>query len=51
VQFQRGFQIPEMWSGVLLLGLIGVLISMLFRLAERRIMSWYYGIRSSQREW
>ena len=24
VQFQRGFQIPEMWSGVLLLGLLGV---------------------------
>jgi ABC-type nitrate/sulfonate/bicarbonate transport system permease component len=51
MQFQRGFQIPEMWSGVLLLGLIGVLLSMLFTLAERRIMAWYHGIRSSQREW
>jgi hypothetical protein len=36
---------------VLLLGLIGVLLSMLFTLAERRIMAWYHGIRSSQREW
>jgi ABC-type nitrate/sulfonate/bicarbonate transport system permease component len=51
MQFQRGFQIPEMWSGVLLLGLIGVLLSMLFTLAERRLMAWYHGIRSSQREW
>jgi len=49
--FQRGFQIPEMWSGVLLLGLIGVLLSLLFTLAERRAMAWYHGIRSSQREW
>jgi ABC-type nitrate/sulfonate/bicarbonate transport system permease component len=51
IQFQRGFQIPEMWSGVLLLGLIGVLLSLLFNLAERRILAWYHGIRSSQREW
>jgi ABC-type nitrate/sulfonate/bicarbonate transport system permease component len=51
VQFQRGFQIPEMWSGVLLLGLIGVLLSLLFALAERRVLAWYHGIRSSQREW
>jgi ABC-type nitrate/sulfonate/bicarbonate transport system permease component len=51
VQFQRGFQIPEMWSGVLLLGLIGVTLALLFRLAERRVLHWYHGIRAIQREW
>ncbi|GIH02326.1 nitrate ABC transporter permease [Rhizocola hellebori] len=51
VQFQRGFQIPEMWSGVLVLGLIGVVLAQLFTIAERRILAWYHGIRSSQREW
>lgn len=42
-QFQTGFQIPEMWSGVLLLGIIGVVLSILFRLAERRVLGWYHG--------
>lgn len=51
VQFQRGFQIPEMWSGVLLLGLIGVALALLFRLAERLVLHWYHGIRATQREW
>lgn len=50
VQFQRGFAIPEMWSGVLLLGLLGVALSLLFRLAERHILAWYHGIRAIQRE-
>ncbi len=50
VQFQRGFAIPEMWSGVLLLGLIGVLLSLLFRLVERWVLGWYHGIRSLEKE-
>jgi ABC-type nitrate/sulfonate/bicarbonate transport system permease component len=51
VQFQRGFQIPEMWSGVLLLGLLGVVLSLLFRAAERPILAWYHGQRAGRREW
>jgi ABC-type nitrate/sulfonate/bicarbonate transport system permease component len=50
VQFQRGFEIPEMWSGVLLLGLIGVVLSLLFRLVERWVLAWYHGIRSLEKE-
>jgi ABC-type nitrate/sulfonate/bicarbonate transport system permease component len=49
VQFQRGFQIPEMWSGVLLLGLIGVALAGLFHLVERRILVWYHGSRDAGR--
>jgi ABC-type nitrate/sulfonate/bicarbonate transport system permease component len=51
VQFQRGFQIPEMWSGVLLLGLLGVALSLLFRLAERAVLGWYHGLREAEKEW
>src|SRR5262245_26098185 len=51
IQFQRGFQIPEMWSGVFMLGLLGVLLAVLFRLAERRVLHWYHGIHAAQREW
>jgi ABC-type nitrate/sulfonate/bicarbonate transport system permease component len=49
VQFQRGFQIPEMWSGVLLLGLIGVALAGIFRLAERKVLGWYHGSRDAGR--
>jgi ABC-type nitrate/sulfonate/bicarbonate transport system permease component len=49
IEFQRGFQIPEMWSGVLILGLIGVGLSLLFWLVERRILRWYHGVRAAER--
>ena len=50
VQFQRSFAIPEMWSGILLLGLLGFVLSLLFRLAERRALRWYEGLRATQRQ-
>ncbi|HEY0001063.1 MAG TPA: ABC transporter permease [Actinoplanes sp.] len=49
VQFQRSFAIPEMWSGIILLGLLGFGLSLLFRLAERRALRWYDGLRDAQR--
>jgi ABC-type nitrate/sulfonate/bicarbonate transport system permease component len=49
VQFQRSFAIPEMWSGVLLLGLLGFVLSLLFRFAENRVLAWYHGLRRAQR--
>lgn len=50
ISFQRGFAIPEMWSGIILLGLLGVALSLLFRVAERRALSWYFGLRRAQRD-
>ncbi|MCO8271458.1 ABC transporter permease [Actinoplanes sp. TRM 88003] len=49
VQFQRSFAIPEMWSGIILLGLLGFGLSLLFRLAEGRALRWYHGLRAAQR--
>jgi ABC-type nitrate/sulfonate/bicarbonate transport system permease component len=49
VQFQRSFAIPEMWSGIILLGLLGVALSLLFRAVENRVLSWYFGQRQAQR--
>ena len=34
VQYQRTFAIPEMWSGIILLGLIGIALSLIFRAVE-----------------
>ena len=45
VKFQRSFAIPEMWSGIVVLGLIGVLLAFLFQWVERRVLSWYHGLK------
>jgi ABC-type nitrate/sulfonate/bicarbonate transport system permease component len=49
VDFQRGFSIPEMWSGIILLGVLGFLLSLAFRLFEARTLRWYHGLRLPQR--
>ncbi|MEU0243173.1 ABC transporter permease subunit [Streptomyces sp. NPDC006235] len=49
VQFQRGFAIPDMWTGILVLGLLGFLLSVVFQWVERRVLGWYHGLRASAR--
>jgi ABC-type nitrate/sulfonate/bicarbonate transport system permease component len=49
IEFQRGFQIPEMWGGVFFLGLLGIVLSLLFWLVERRVLAWYHGVRAAER--
>jgi ABC-type nitrate/sulfonate/bicarbonate transport system permease component len=49
VDFQRGFSIPEMWSGIILLGVLGFLLSLAFRVFEARALRWYHGLRLPQR--
>lgn len=49
VYFQRNFLIPEMWSGIVLLGLIGVLLSVIFGIAERIVLRWYHGLKEVER--
>ncbi len=49
VQFQRSFAIPDMWTGILVLGLLGFLLSVVFQLVERRVLGWYHGLRASTR--
>ncbi|MBE1879004.1 ABC transporter permease [Myceligenerans pegani] len=49
VQFQRSFAIPEMWGGVVVLGLLGLLLSLTFRVASDAILAWYHGYQRAQR--
>ena len=49
VQFQRSFAIPQMWGGVILLGLLGVVLSLIFRVITDAVLKWYYGYLQSQR--
>ena len=37
LQFQRTFAVPEMWTGIFMLGIIGVALAFLFRIVERRV--------------
>lgn len=38
---QQSFQIALMWSGLLLLGILGIVINGVFVLVERRLLRWY----------
>ena len=49
VQFQRSFAIPQMWTGILVLGVLGFVLSLLFRAAEHVVLRWYRGLRRTQR--
>lgn len=49
VYFQRNFLIAESWSGIVLLGLTGVLLAVIFGISERRILRWYHGMREIER--
>jgi ABC-type nitrate/sulfonate/bicarbonate transport system permease component len=39
---QQSFQVPLMWSGMILLGVLGALLNVLFVVVERRVLRWHY---------
>jgi ABC-type nitrate/sulfonate/bicarbonate transport system permease component len=47
LQSQRTFAIPEMWSGILLLGILGYALNGIFVLLEKRLLRWHRGARAS----
>lgn len=49
IQFQETFAIPQMWTGILLLGMVGVVLSLGLRLIENRTLAWYHGQRRLER--
>lgn len=49
VYFQRNYLITEMWSGIMLLGLVGVGLAAIFGFVERRILRWYHGLKEVER--
>jgi len=49
IYFQRSYEIPQMWSGVLMLGLFGFALSTVFQLLERYVLAWYHGMKDSER--
>jgi ABC-type nitrate/sulfonate/bicarbonate transport system permease component len=47
LQSQRSFAIPEMWSGILLLGILGYVLNLIFVIIERRVLAWHRGAKAS----
>jgi sulfonate transport system permease protein len=47
LQAQRSFQIPQMWAGIILLGILGYLLNLAFRLFERVVLRWHRGMRAT----
>jgi ABC-type nitrate/sulfonate/bicarbonate transport system permease component len=41
------FQLAPMWAAIVLIGLLGYLLNLLFLLAERRLLAWHRGWRAS----
>jgi len=42
---QQSFEVVDMWSGIVLLGVLGYLINVLFLVVRRRWLGWYDGLR------
>jgi ABC-type nitrate/sulfonate/bicarbonate transport system permease component len=47
LESQRSFAIPEMWSGIFVLGILGYALNAAFVLIERRVLRWHRGARAS----
>lgn len=41
LESQRSFAIAEMWSGIVLLGVLGYLLNAALALLERRVLRWH----------
>lgn len=50
IYFQRSYEIAQMWSGVLMLGLFGFALSLLFRIFEGWVLRWYHGQKHIERQ-
>jgi ABC-type nitrate/sulfonate/bicarbonate transport system permease component len=47
LQSQRTYALPEMWAGMILLGLLGYLFNLAFVIFERRALRWHRGARAT----
>lgn len=45
---QRVYGMVDMWSGVVILGLAGYLLNVLFTVLDHRLLSWFHGARESR---
>jgi sulfonate transport system permease protein len=47
---QETYRIPDMWAGIVMLGLVGYAVNLVFLAVEHRALGWHRGWRRSTRE-
>ena len=45
---QQSFESVDMWTGIIVLGVVGSILNLIFVLIERVVLRWYYGERALQ---
>lgn len=48
IESQRSFAIAEMWSGIFLLGLVGIVLSVVFSFIELQLTKWHQGYQAAK---
>jgi ABC-type nitrate/sulfonate/bicarbonate transport system permease component len=43
IRAQREFNMPGMWAGIVLLGILGSVLNAIFDRMEKRVLAWYHG--------
>jgi ABC-type nitrate/sulfonate/bicarbonate transport system permease component len=44
---QQSFAIVDMWTGIIVLAVIGSALNLLFVVVENRVLHWHYGARAT----
>lgn len=45
---QQNFSFTDMWTGIIVLALVGSALNLIFVLAEHRVLHWHYGARATE---
>jgi len=49
LQSQSSFAVADMWSGIILLGILGYLFNVVFLAVQNRVLRWHVGYRAGER--
>lgn len=44
---QRSFELPQMWAGIVILGVLGYLLNAVFVAVEKRALRWHLSSRGA----
>jgi sulfonate transport system permease protein len=47
VDAETSFNLPKMWAGIIMIGLLGLLVNVIFVLGEHRMLAWHKGWRGA----
>jgi ABC-type nitrate/sulfonate/bicarbonate transport system permease component len=48
IQQQQAYSFLDMWTGIIMLALVGTVLNVIFVLAEHQVLRWHYGARATE---